>query len=223
MRDAYIVQKLPGTLYKLNFPEKIDEYKNFQLNIKPKTTRKKYEDVKSFFSKLNWSKYIVRLLIDNEPDAIVLIDKEDYDKIKNFKYWINQNRVQNNDHILSRFLMNETDPNVLIDHIDGNHYNNTKVNLRRSDTQKNSENKSKTKSKTTSKYIGVSFSTEKQRWKAVIYHKGKNKYIGSFRDEVEAAKARDRYIIENLPDSHYKLNFPELKEKNVEGEPPFLI
>ena len=60
-------------------------------------------------------------------------------------------------------------------------------------------NRNRTKSKnTSSKFIGVYFNKKSKKWKSQI-RIGNNirKYIGSFKTEEEAVKARDLFIIEN--------------------------
>lgn len=47
---------------------------------------------------------------------------------------------------------------------------------------------------TTSKYVGVSFSKEKNKWKAQIKFKGKNSHIGYFSSESEAKSAYDKAL-----------------------------
>lgn len=49
----------------------------------------------------------------------------------------------------------------------------------------------------TSRYIGVSFIQRSQRWMAGLKLNGKSINVGLFHTELEAAKARDQYIIDN--------------------------
>ncbi len=62
----------------------------------------------------------------------------------------------------------------------------------------------------TSKYFGVGLikTESNKKWRARIVINKKQKYIGSFKTEIEAAKAYDNFVKENVP---YKipLNFPE--------------
>lgn len=61
-------------------------------------------------------------------------------------------------------------------------------------------------SKTTSQYIGVSWSTDRKKWVAAIGLNGKTIPVGRFTSELEAAIARDTYIKEQgLKD--FVLNF----------------
>ena len=79
---------------------------------------------------------------------------------------------------------------LVIDHIDNNKLNNNIVNLR---IISNRENTTKTR-KTASKYFGISYDKSRKKWRAYAKHKGKQKTIGSFNTEIEAAKAYKEYI-----------------------------
>lgn len=58
-----------------------------------------------------------------------------------------------------------------------------------------------------SKYIGVSFDADRNKWFACIGIGRKTIALGRFASEIEAAKARDTYITENNL-KHFVLNFP---------------
>jgi hypothetical protein len=79
----------------------------------------------------------------------------------------------------------------LVDHRNGNTLDNRMSNLRAATREENAYNKQKTKTKTSSKYIGVYFEKHKQRRIARIKYKERRIYFGCFKDEVAAAKARD--------------------------------
>ena len=49
----------------------------------------------------------------------------------------------------------------------------------------------------TSGYVGVSWYKSLGKWASQIRINKKNKYLGSFKDKMDAVKARDEYIIEN--------------------------
>lgn len=68
------------------------------------------------------------------------------------------------------------------------------------------KNKGKKSKKASSIYFGVSFYKQTNRWHVSIMENKKNINIGYFLDEIEAAKAYDKYIIENNIDR--PLNFP---------------
>jgi hypothetical protein len=207
-RDAYIVQKYPESIYTLNFPKDRELSRHYK--IKPVKTRKANKPKSKQIKTL----YVIRLIMDNKPDAFVTIDREDYDKIKYDKYRITGKYVKTAGKRIHRFLMNETDPNFVIDHIDKNPYNNTRSNLSRVTPKDNCQNKSKSKRPATSIYVGVYLTNN--RWKSRVMHNGKLIRIGSFSTEYEAAIRRDFYIINNLPGTYYAMNciefFPLKKE-----------
>jgi len=183
---------------KLNFP---NDYPNYKPVLIIKTL---YENIKE-------NDNLLRLLITSKPNEYVLIDKEDYDRIKYFKWCICKSgdvsaKIKNKTTRLHRFLTNTTDPNIFIDHIDSNPLNNSKQNLRISNARKNSHNKKK-RHNTSSKYLGISFEKRKNKWKSQIKIDGIVIQIGHDKKEINAAKRRDLFILENLTDEHFKLNF----------------
>lgn len=198
-RDEYIINNnIP--LKKLNFPEKFPEYNP---NTVIKTPCEEIDNE------------TVRLMISKDNKQIVTISKDDYDKIKFRNCHICKNRgyvvigINSKSYKLHRFLMGVTDPNIFIDHIDGNKLNNTKDNLRLSNAQKNGQNKTK-KIGSSSKYLGVSYSDNK--WVTAIRKNGKNIFNKSCSNKIDnseviIAVARDLFIINNLQDDHYPTNF----------------
>ncbi len=63
--------------------------------------------------------------------------------------------------------------------------------------------------KKSSKYTGVHYHKVQKKYHIYVGGKGKNNYLGSFIDEEEAAKSRDKYILDNGLDlNKNKLNFP---------------
>jgi len=63
-----------------------------------------------------------------------------------------------------------------------------------------------------SKYMGVCWRKDCNKWRAIIRHNNKYKSLGSFDTEKEAAIAYDKSFIEifKVDKSYNKLNFPEL-------------
>ena len=91
---------------------------------------------------------------------------------------------------LSRFIMGIFEPKIFVDHRDGNPLNNCNENLRQATNSQNQKNK---KAHGSSMYLGVSQS--KNRWRSVICVDGKNKWLGSFSNEIDAAKAYNKAAI----------------------------
>lgn len=91
---------------------------------------------------------------------------------------------------LHREILNTTDENIHIDHINGDGLDNRKCNLRICSHSENSKNKRHKLENKTSKYKGVS-KTPYGRWIAQISCNKKKIYLGSFRTEEEAAQSYD--------------------------------
>lgn len=88
---------------------------------------------------------------------------------------------------MHRLIMQITDRKVFIDHKDGNGLNNQKDNLRICSCSNNGANR-RVKAGT-SKYLGVNWDKQNNRWKAQIHKNGLNYYLGNFKNETDAAIA----------------------------------
>jgi hypothetical protein len=95
----------------------------------------------------------------------------------------------------------------LVDHRNTDSLDNRRANLRLATPSQNSCNSRRDKSKTCSRYRGVSFSKRKQKWFAAIRADGRKLWLGYFDNELDAAKAYD-----NAARKYHKefacLNFP---------------
>jgi hypothetical protein len=193
--DKYVVEHEMDN--KLNFPE---DYPNYKPKRKIKTSMIKNDDQS------------IKLHIKSSPNSIVLIDKEDYELVKYHCCHILNGtvniRIENKNKRLNRLVMNENDPKIIIDHKNGNPFDNRKENLRRTDYQGNAENKQKKKG-TSSDTIGVSKRKNKKSisWKVEVMRERKVVFRKTYKTEEYAARARDLYIIINLPNTLYKMNF----------------
>lgn len=78
-----------------------------------------------------------------------------------------------------------------IDHRDGNGLNNQKKNLRPATSQQNSMN-SRPHNTSTSQYKGVSWDKSRQKWLSQIFVDKKNRHLGRYTEELEAARAYDK-------------------------------
>ena len=73
-----------------------------------------------------------------------------------------------------------------IDHIDGNGLNNQRSNLRMVTHGENQRNRHEV---TTSKYHGVHRRKTFDRWEAQIHYRGRSRWIGNFKEEIDAHAA----------------------------------
>ena len=128
-----------------------------------------------------------------EEVARALIDLEDIDKIKNYKWRVNDNGYVLTDIKgttkkirLHRFIMDCPDDKV-VDHINHDRLDNRKSNLRICTQQQNLMNK---------KSVGVTFDKRRNKWYAQIMHNRKHVFLGSFNTKEEAIEARKRAEIE---------------------------
>jgi hypothetical protein len=103
---------------------------------------------------------------------------------------------------------------LLVDHRNGNKLDNRKTNLRLATHSQNMHNRRKIKSKTASIYIGVYFDKRIVKWGAKIRHQGKRIYLGSFKTEIDAARAYDTAALK-CHGEFARLNFPE-ENRNIE-------
>ena len=79
------------------------------------------------------------------------------------------------------------------DHINHNGLDNRKTNLRPATQTENNRNRRKLKiNNFRSKYKGVTWNQKEKGWAVRIMTNRKSRYVGCYKDEIEAAKAYDR-------------------------------
>jgi len=135
-----------------------------------------------------------------------LVDDEDYETLMQWKWHIDQGYAKRGECIdktrgarkyrivlMHRKIMN-TPESMDVDHIDHNKLNNQKANLRNVTKSQNNMNR-KSEEGSTSKYKGVFWNRGKGRWTAKIGINKRQKYIGSFSNEIEAAKAYNKVAL----------------------------
>lgn len=127
-------------------------------------------------------------------------DLEDYDKIKEFCWYIDQigyvrakiRGSKDEIHLLHRLVFNTENTKYQIDHINGKRNDDRKNNLRISNLEelnKNSMNKTIQKNNT-SGCVGVQWHKRDSVWEAWIGYNNKRMYLGRFNDYNDAVKAR---------------------------------
>ena len=99
--------------------------------------------------------------------------------------------------------------NMFVDHINRNGLDNRKANLRPATHTQNIRNRAKYKNRTYgSKYKGVTWHRQHNLWQAQIRVKRKSIFLGSFHNELQAAKAYDR-AARKYHRQFAALNFPD--------------
>jgi hypothetical protein len=96
----------------------------------------------------------------------------------------------------------------MVDHKNCDSQDNRRENLRFATPAENVRNRSKTRSKTSSRYIGVCRDKKRNRWAAHLKHNNKDIWLGRFDNEIEAAKAYDEAAKEYHGEFAH-LNFPD--------------
>lgn len=103
---------------------------------------------------------------------------------------------------LHRVILLVTDPDINVDHADGNPLNNTRKNLRIATATQNNMNRGRTKQNKTGKK-GVSWNKKDKKYRAQISIHGIKFYLGSF-DTVEEAYVVYERAAEELFGSFYR-------------------
>ena len=143
---------------------------------------------------------MVQIISNGKP---IIIDFDDYKRIKNHKWYIDTNGYarrkspdKSNSVYMHRFILGLNDPKILCDHINGIRFDNRKINLRQATYSGNARNR-----RPKSKYLGVTYQNIKYKsikdgsmltycyLKAKIRVDNKLMHLGTFTDEVDAAKA----------------------------------
>ena len=124
---------------------------------------------------------------------VAFVDDEDYAEISKHNWYATKNhhwyagRWGPQGRIYMHRVIIMAKPGQQVDHINGNTLDNRRANLRMCNNSQNQQNR-KACIKGSSRYRGVSFRKEYNRWYAGIKVYGKSIYLGSYCSEVEAAR-----------------------------------
>ncbi len=131
----------------------------------------------------------------------VLLDDDIYEQFKNVGLYLGATKKyvmfsRNSKHLyLHRIIMGATKRTEIVDHINGNIYDNRRENLRIGNKSGNGSNLRHLPTHNTSGFKGVAFDKVNNKWRAQIQVNGKSIKIGRFKDKIDAAKAYDEAAI----------------------------
>jgi len=150
---------------------------------------------------------------------IAIVDDEDFERANKIKWGelrgvntcyaraLGMNSGKATADTLHRFILGNYGNGLLVDHINRNGLDNRKQNLRFCTQKENSRNQVGTKN-STSKFKGVCFDKNRNKWMSKIRVDYKTLFIGRFKNEIEAAKAYDKAAKIHFKEFAY-LNFNE--------------
>ena len=125
----------------------------------------------------------------------VLIDLDDVELVGKYKWYIDKGYAYNKQiDFMHRLIMNYPE-GMVIDHINHNKLDNRKCNLRICTSAENSRNRKKQKGSYSSKYKGVYYDKQKNKWRVRVCVNNKPKHIGYYESEEEGVRAYDRACI----------------------------
>jgi HNH endonuclease len=149
------------------------------------------------------------------------VDDDDYDYLIQYSWQIIQSRTDGRVYarhnfwskkdkrpksILMHHVILKQKSHKDVDHINGDGLDNRKQNLRFISRTQNNYNSQK-RVNATSKYKGVSWRKDREKWRAVATINGANKYLGLFNNEITAAAAYDSAAVEHFGE-YARFNFP---------------
>lgn len=156
---------------------------------------------------------------------VALVDDEDFDRVAAFRWqafligskgspeqqkWYACRRVRladgrRSNQLMHRFILDDCSA-PHIDHANGNGLDNRRANLRPCTAKEN--NRNRVVQRASSRYKGVHWHCQGQKWCAQIRVDGKKKHLGLFASETQAATAYDDAAIYHFGD-YARLNLPK--------------
>lgn len=134
--------------------------------------------------------------------SVVLVDASDYELVSKRKWhahgndrrWTyaaawNRTTAGKLQLVLMHRILLDPPPGMVVDHINGNTLDNRRCNLRVCEHRENVKNRRKTRG--VSRYKGVYWRADRERWVANLRVDGRKINLGRHKDEESAARAYD--------------------------------
>jgi hypothetical protein len=123
----------------------------------------------------------------------VLVDDDDFDFINKFGWHVDSKgyarcKKDGKGTFMARLIMKVTDPQIFVDHINGNSLDNRKCNIRLSSNSQNQANR-QNHPLNKSGYRGVCWAKDTKKWQASIKVNCRSIYLGQFINIEDAADA----------------------------------
>ena len=126
-------------------------------------------------------------LIPLTQDKFAIVDLEDYEKVKDFKWHYNKGYAAKKSTLMHRLIMNAP-KDMQVDHINTIRNDNRKSNLRLCTISQNAHNSRPNKGRS---YKGIVLDKRSKKWRAQLGFKGTRIYLGLHATVVEALQAYD--------------------------------
>lgn len=153
---------------------------------------------------------------------VAVIDFDDFEKVRGMKWYAHKERRRfyacredcaTGKRVYLHRLLIAGSPGLQVNHINGDGLDNRQENLQVCTLQQNSFAHQHKRKNTSSKYRGVSWDNQNERWRANIKLNGKLIFLGRFEEELYAANAYDTAAIKYFGE-YAAPNFP--KQSTVE-------
>lgn len=164
-------------------------------------------------------KHSNKIPLRNKDGLIVdfaFVSKEDYNNVMKYKWYKTHEGYAISKKArttMHQLILGKSKEGYVIDHINHNKLDNRRNNIFFNTIDGNCQNKVKSK-KTSSKYLGVSWNTERKKWCAA----SGRKFLGHFTDEKEAAIKYDTYVLLKYgkhASTNKLITFDEVKNNDI--------
>lgn len=158
---------------------------------------------------------------EKHPETFVIVDSRDYEFLNQWDWYVSDRgyivrSITYNGKTYIRYMHRivlDLPDELWGDHINGNTLDNRRANLRAATPRQNSHNRSRNEKRAHGvEYKGVyknaNASTFTARITVMVEGKRKHIYLGSFVDQISAAKAYDEAAVRYFGD-RAKVNFPQ--------------